>query len=86
MIPANTPDDEKPGLGRDIRLGCGVLALLALGYLLYAGTKSPTPYTTRDLVLYAMLLVTSLLLITPRRALQLLTLLKDKIPGLGSKP
>lgn len=79
------PNEEMPGLGRDIRLACGVLALGVLAYLLYMGAEAPTPYTTRDLVLYGMLASMGLLLIAPGRFLQLVMALKDKIPVIGSK-
>ena len=85
MTPPVEPEETPSGLGRDLRLIVGCIMLLANLVLLYmdAHRKPPVPFTVQDLGLHGMLLATALLLVSPKRFLELVGALKDKLPFVG---
>ena len=76
-------------LGRDVRLVIGALAIFGDGFLLYkehVSAKPPAAYTTPDIIMHIVILVLGAFLMDPRRTLELVGQVKDRIPLIGGKP
>lgn len=85
MTNPQQPNDDAPGIGRDVRLVTGVVLTLFNLYLLYLDARAGKVSGNQDLILHGMLLVAGLLLIAPTRLMQLLGVIKDKLPIIGGK-
>src|SRR5436309_2780514 len=75
-------------LGRDVRLFIGAAALIAdfaLYYLEHVRATPPMPLGTHDTIMHLAWAVCALFLMDPKRALELIASVKDKIPGVGGK-
>lgn len=73
-------------LGRDVRLGVGALALIAdfvLYYLEHVAAKPVLPLGTHDVILHITWAACALLLMDPKRTIELIGSVKDKIPLIG---
>ncbi len=73
-------------IGRDIRLAVGALAIFGDGFLLYKEHVSATPpagYTTPDIIMHIVILVLGVFLMDPKRTLELVGQVKDRIPLIG---
>jgi hypothetical protein len=71
-----------------VRLVIGALAILGDGYLLWAehvNAKPPGPYTTPDIVMHVIILVLGAFLMDPKRTLELVSSVKDRLPVIGGK-
>ena len=66
--------------GRDIRLGTGCVLLVFNAFLLVLDAANGEVVTWQDVALHTGLLITSLLLIDPRRTVELVSAAKKKLP------
>ncbi len=82
-----TPNGPKAGLGRDIRFVMGACSLIANGYLIWtkAHEVPRIPLTTQDLILHLMFFAAAILLMDPARFVEVLGMVKDKLPFGGPK-
>lgn len=72
--------------GRDFRLILGGLAIIgdiALLYMEHVHMVPPATYTTPDVIMHVVILVLGVFLMDPKRTLELIASVKDKIPGIG---
>jgi hypothetical protein len=69
--------------GRDVRLIVGAIMLLGNLGLIYKDIQSHEPVSWPDVVLHGSLLIASLLLMDPKRLMDLLAAAKDYIPFIG---
>src|SRR5882672_9093993 len=75
-------------LGRDVRLFVGavlVLIDLLLIYFEHVSAKPPAIYSMADVVMHLGLLIGGLMLMDTRRLVEVLGVLKDKLPIVGGK-
>jgi hypothetical protein len=73
-------------IGRDVRLIVGALLVfidLGLLYLEHVHAIPPAAYSTPDIILHLGMLVGGLFLMDPRRTLELIGIVKDKLPVVG---
>jgi hypothetical protein len=88
-VPSTPPTPPTPlapdggSFGRDVRLVVGAILLLGNGLLIYLDASAGAPVTWQNVVLHGGLLLAGLLLMDPRRTIDLLSMVKDKIPMIG---
>lgn len=70
-------------VGRDVRLGAGILMLVGNMVLIFLDAMQHEPITTQDIMLHAMVFVAGLFLVDSIRCLELLGMVKDKLPLVG---
>ncbi len=87
VVPDHPPNLAPDGgsFGREMRLMTGAVLLLGNLLLMYVDVSSGESVTWQDVALHGALFLTSLLLMDPRRTIDLLSMVKDKIPFVGSK-
>lgn len=93
-LPPTPPQPSSPSgsfqadggsFGRDVRLVTGAILLLGNAALVFVDATAGEKITWPDVTLHGCLLVASLLLMDPRRTLQLIGMVKDKIPFVGGQ-
>ncbi len=86
--PSGSFENSGGSVGRDVRLVVGALLILidlGLVYLEHVRAKPPAPYTTSDIIMHLGMLVGGLFLMDPRRTLELVSSVKDRLPLIGGK-